>query len=256
LNPDIFVFGGIRLPPYPTMMIVSLAIGIPIAVRMLVKDEGFTLWRAIEISLFVPAVSLVGARLLYIVLHPQYMSPEFIFLPRIAGMTFYGSTIGAVLAIFAWCRWRQKTSFMIVADVGAPIYFMGYSLVRIGCFFGGCCYGKVSDVPWAVVMVTAGNVLRHPVQLYASALAAIGFFLLLWLRRVQPFVGLTTLSFFLYYGLLRFTTEFFREHDAAIYWAGLTMAQVYSLLIALCAVILIIIFYRREKVSEGRGFSG
>lgn len=256
MNPDIFVFGAIRFPPYPTMMIVSLAIGIPIAVRMLVKDEGFTPWRALEISFFVPAVSLVGARLLYIVLHPQFASPEFIFMPRIAGMTFYGSTIGAILAVFVWCRWRQKTRFMIVADVGAPIYFMGYSLVRIGCFFGGCCYGKVSDLPWAVVMVTAGDVPRHPVQLYASALAMIGFFLLLWFRRVQPFVGFTTLSFFLYYGLLRFTTEFFREHDAAIYWAGLTMAQVYSLLLAIFSVILIIIFYRREKTTKGRGFSG
>lgn len=255
MNPDIFVFGGIRLVPYETMMIVSLAIGIPIAVNTLVKQEGFTFREAIGVSFFIPAGGLIGARLLYIILHPEFMAPEYIFTLRIAGMTFYGSLIGVAVANYIWCRWRRK-SFLAVADVGIPIYLMGYSLVRIGCFFNGCCYGKVSDVPWAVVMVTAGDAPRHPVQLYASALAMIGFFLMLWLRRVRPFVGFVTFSMFLYYGLLRFTTEFFREFDAPTYWLGLTMAQVYSILLVIFAVCMIIIFYRREKTTKGRGFSG
>ncbi|MFY9115008.1 MAG: prolipoprotein diacylglyceryl transferase [Dethiobacteria bacterium] len=257
MNPDIFVFGGIRFAPYPTMMTIALIIGITGAVRDLIKLEGFTLRRAVEVSLIVPALGLVGARLLYIIQNWEivYLAPELVFLPRFAGMAYYGSLIAGALTNIVWCRWRKINS-MIVADIMVPYFLLGYSLVRIGCFFSGCCYGKVSDVPWAVVMTTAGDLPRHPVQLYASALAFLGFILLLRLYRVRPFVGFVTLSMFAYYGLLRFTTEFFREKDAYILWAWLTEAQVFSLLLVLFSSLLIVIFYKREKTAKGRGFSG
>jgi phosphatidylglycerol:prolipoprotein diacylglycerol transferase len=44
---------------------------------------------------------------------------------------------------------------------------VGQAIGRLGCFFGGCCYGTASSLPWAVYEHGA---LRHPVMLYESAL--------------------------------------------------------------------------------------
>ena len=76
---------------------------------------------------------------------------------------------------------------------------------RLGCFAAGCCYGKPTDVPWAVVFtnpLAAANVGTplgiplHPTQLYeAGAELLILILLLVTERRGKLFAGRTFWSY-------------------------------------------------------------
>jgi phosphatidylglycerol---prolipoprotein diacylglyceryl transferase len=84
------------------------------------------------------------------------------------GKTILGGFAGGYLAVVLMKRrigLRRPTG-----DLFAVAFCVGEALGRLGCFVGGCCYGKVANVAWAVHDHAA---LRHPTQLYLS-LAALG----------------------------------------------------------------------------------
>jgi len=108
-------------------------------------------------------------------------------------------------------------------DLFAVALSTGEMIGRIGCFIGGCCYGKSSNVAWRVYDHDA---FRHPTQLYSSAAAAVTLAFLMWLdrRNVLPENGLFYVQGLLFCAF-RFGIEFFRESPAARY-PGITLVQI------------------------------
>ncbi len=234
----LFEIGGIQIFSYGAM--ISLAILVAaLALHREAPREGINPDHALE-ALIVGAISgLIGARLLYAALHWEQFSsrPLTILFARFEGLSFYGAFIGGAVALFFWGRWR-KINFFKMADLFAPYLALGYAFGRIGCFLNGCCYGKVSDVPWAMPAALVDDLLRHPVQLYAAAGGVLIFLILKLLRKVRPFAGYNLLALAALYGILRFTTEFFR--DEPVVWLGLTLAQLFSFLLTLFALAIMI----------------
>ena len=254
MNPEIFTFGAIRLPVYPTFMVIAFIIGWTIG-YFDAEKQGLNPIRALEAGIVSNFAGVVGARILYVILQwDNFMAyPEYIFLFRLTGLSFMGGLIGAFIGTFLWSRWRRE-SFFKFTDLFAVYWALGYGIVRIGCFFGGCCFGKVTDLPWAVTMVRVDDLPRHPVQLYATLLAFTGVLILLMLRRIRPFDGFITLSAFATYGILRFTTEFFREGE--LFWMGLTDAQLASAALFAVSTAAIIITYYTISSKKLKGFTG
>src|SRR5688500_16366444 len=103
-----------------------------------------------------------------------------------------------------------------LVDVALPALPVGHALGRVGCFLGGCCYGRPWDGPWAVTythpMAPAAHpsVPRHPTPLYESfslLLLAIAF--TVWpLGRIGN--GRRVMAYFACYGALRLVIETFR----------------------------------------------
>lgn len=97
----------------------------------------------------------------------------------------------------------------------------GEAIGRIACFIGGCCYGKVAAVAWAV---HDHGAWRHPSQLYLAFAAASSFAVLYAIERRMRLPGN---ALFYAGGMLfcadRFTVDFFR--DVATTPLGLTAAQ-------------------------------
>jgi prolipoprotein diacylglyceryltransferase len=101
------------------------------------------------------------------------------------------------------------------------------------------------------------NLYRHPVQLYAAAGALLIFLLfkILWKRR--PFNGVYLLYLPMFYGVLRFTTEFFREEP--VLWAGLTLAQLFSLALVLVALVIYLnvkVRFEKKKTTQKKRTKG
>src|SRR6185436_8498959 len=94
-------------------------------------------------------------------------------------------------------------------DLFAVSRMAGEAVGRWGCFFGGCCHGKPTDLPWAVFQHEA---LRHPTQVYLSLASAVILALLLCreFRRPLPENGLFYLQGALY-SVARFAIEFYRD---------------------------------------------
>ncbi len=131
------------------------------------------------------------------------------------GMSFHGGLIGAALAaaIFAWRRGLLVRSVFDLCSTVVPI---GLLLGRIANFINGELWGRVADVPWAVIFPHAGPEPRHPSQIYEAVQEGLLLLILLWwaARRFgfrQP--GLLTGIFGMGYGVARFSSEFFREPD-------------------------------------------
>ena len=106
----------------------------------------------------------------------------------------------------------------------APGIALGHVVGRFGCFFAGCCWGKPTDVPWAITFTnpyaaanvgTPLNVPLHPTQLYeAGAEALILGLLLATERRGRNYPGRTFWLYMLLYAISRFIIEFYQERSA------------------------------------------
>jgi len=135
-----------------------------------------------------------------------------------SGGTFYGGVLGAVIMIGAY-TYVQKMPLMKVLDVFAAAIPLGHAVGRLGCFAAGCCYGKPTNAPWAVVFTspfahqltgTPLGVHLHPTELYESAAEFLNFLFLVWLGRRQKFTGQMFGTYFILYGIERGIIEFFR----------------------------------------------
>jgi phosphatidylglycerol---prolipoprotein diacylglyceryl transferase len=239
VHPILFQIGGVSIYSYGAM--ISLAILVAaLALFREAPKEGINPDQVLEAIIVAAAAGLVGSRLLYVALNWSYFSHRLtdILFARFEGLTFYGAFFGGALALLIWGRWR-KVRFLPMADLLAPYLALGYAFGRIGCFLNGCCFGKISGVAWAMPAAMVDNLLRHPVQLYASVGAVLIFIVLKLLRKARPFQGFTLAALFAFYGMLRFTTEFFRAEP--VVWLGLTFAQLFSLGLSLSAVTLILV---------------
>ncbi len=90
-------------------------------------------------------------------------------------------------------------------------------------------------MPWGVLFPDprAGNLPRHPSQLYEAGLEGLVLFTILWLYSAKPRPAGTVSGLFLaFYGIFRFTVEFVRVPDAQLgylLFGWMTMGQILSL---------------------------
>jgi phosphatidylglycerol:prolipoprotein diacylglycerol transferase len=128
-------------------------------------------------------------------------------------------------------------------DIVAAVVPIGLLFGRIANFINGELWGRLADVPWAVVFPTGGPFARHPSQLYEAALEGLVLLAVLAIAihrfHALKTPGVVTGLFVCGYALTRIFVEFFREPDAQIgYLAGnwLTMGMVLSLPMLLAGV--------------------
>ena len=122
--------------------------------------------------------------------------------PSSGGRTILGGVIGGWLAVEITKRKMGiRTSTGPLWAVALPA---GEFFGRIGCWFNGCCFGKVCSLPWAVHQ---HEQMRHPTQFYLAASAAAIFGIVWWVRdRVRVFP-----LYLVLWSCSRFIIEFFRE---------------------------------------------
>jgi phosphatidylglycerol:prolipoprotein diacylglycerol transferase len=132
------------------------------------------------------------------------------------GMSFHGGLFGVIIAVLLFAR-RQKLHFLTLADLCCAFAPVGLFFGRLANFVNGELWGRVTNVPWAMIFPRAGELPRHPSQLYEAASEGLLLFLImqicLWLG-LHRRPGLLAAIFFLGYGTFRFICEFFREPDA------------------------------------------
>lgn len=164
------------------------------------------------------------------------------------GMSFHGGLLGVLGAFWFFARKTGK-SFFAISDFIAPMVPIGLFFGRIGNFINGELWGKVSDVPWAMVFPYGGPLPRHPSQLYEAGLEGIVLFIILWLYSAKPKpVSAVSGLFLLGYGVFRSLVELVRIPDQQYgYFAfdWLTMGQILSLPMILLGGFILIRAYRK-----------
>ena len=211
----------------------------------LLKTE--SLWRARkpllspvqldDLILWITLGIIVGGRIGHVVFYtPQLLmaDPLEIFMVWHGGMSFHGGTLGVLIATLVFAR-LNKLDLYELGDLICAAAPLGLLFGRLANFIKPELWGRVTEVPWAMIFPGAGPLPRHPSQLYEAALEGVVLFLILrWgthgaklLQKRGVIAGL----FFLGYGLIRVALENVREPDVGMpdFPLGLTMGMILSL---------------------------
>lgn len=241
--PTIIKLGPIGLHSYGLMLALAFVIGIAMVQRKAAR-LGISREAVADLGLWILAAAVVGSRFFYVASHWEEYAPNPLSALAVwdGGLTFYGGVLLALPVSFIFVRAR-RLPYWRLADLVAPAFALGLGLGRIGCFLSGCCFGKPSHLPWAVIFPPhsfAGSVFScpiHPTQLYESLFGFACFGLLVWLSKRRHFPGFLICLFIGLYGAWRFFIDNFRYYENSQRWLlGLTNNQWISILMVLVAI--------------------
>ena len=170
------------------------------------------------------------------------------------GMSFHGGLLGVLVAMLLFGR-RHKKTFFDTMDFVAPLVPLGYFAGRIGNFINGELWGRVTDVPWAMIFPHVDMQPRHPSMLYQGLLEGLVLFIILWIysSKPRPKMAVSAVAA-IGFGVFRFFLEFFREPDAhlgfvALHW--MTMGQILSIPLILLGIVLWVLAHRKTATATG-----
>ena len=256
IDPVAIALGPLKIHWYGLMYLVGIGGAWLLASRRLKDfDPSWSKEKLSDLVFWVAMGVILGGRLGYALFYdlPAYLAePLKILRVWEGGMSFHGGLIGVMLATWLFGR-RNGKSFFQLMDFIAPLVPIGLGAGRIGNFINAELWGKVTDVPWAMVFPNGGPDPRHPSQLYQFALEGVALFLILWLysRKPRPTMAVSGL-FAICYGIFRFIVEFVRVPDAQLgylAWNWLTMGQVLCLPMILGGIGLMVWAYRRQAAA-------
>lgn len=194
-----------------------------------------------------------GAKILYDILHHRldwhnYLDIDYYFQDGAWGgpLAYLGAAVG-VIVLFA----RDKRGLADITVLALPIPMI---LAKVACFLNGCCYGRASDLPWAVTFVEGARapagIARHPTQLYEIIVLMVILLVFAALDR-ERWRGTLLLWFVAIYGLGRPLTEFFRDSGAHEPMLGpLSASQVVCTAAAVACVAALVVIGRRLSVPR------
>ena len=220
---------------------------------------------------------IFGGRLGFVIFYnPEYylQNPlEVLFIWQ-GGMSFHGGLIGVATASFLFFR-KNSVPLRSGADLlalGTPI---GLGLGRLANFINDELWGRVTDVPWGVIVNSpqsrtvcqeiVDHCIRHPSQIYEAILEGLILFILMmylaFKKNAFKRPGFLASIFFMGYGLSRCFVELFRQPDQQFQSVnnpmgffiqfgemGLTMGQVLSLPMIVIGIILFVTSTRNKLV--------
>lgn len=256
LNPIAFQVGPLAVHWYGLMYLVGFLGGwalLRLRLKRSTFPRGFTKDQLADIVFYSALGVILGGRIGYMLFYVWsdfVANPLSLFQIWHGGMSFHGGLIGVIIALSLYGRKIGKT-FLDITDFIPPVAPIGLGAGRIGNFINGELWGRVSDVPWAMVFPGAGSLPRHPSQLYEFLLEGVVLFIILWTfsRKPRPRWAVSGLFLF-FYGLFRFVIEFFREPDVQIgyiAWGWLTKGQLLSLPMILVGILMLVWSYRRKS---------
>jgi phosphatidylglycerol:prolipoprotein diacylglycerol transferase len=255
MHPILFEIGGFPVYTYGVLLAAAYLLGLQFAL-VRARARGLDANRVMDLGIWIIISALIGAKLLLLVVEFEAFKQnprELLTLLRSGGV-FYGGLIAAV-AVAMWYMRRHRLPVWGVSDAFAPGIALGHVIGRLGCFFAGCCFGKATDVPWAVTFTseyaaqnvgTPLNVPIHPTQLYEAGaeLVILGILLVLE-RKGRPFTGRTFWGYMLLYGITRFIIELYRG-DARGMIGDLSTSQFVSVILVPLSIIMLIVLSRRS----------
>ncbi len=246
MHPVLARIGPLTVHTYGVLVAAGFLAALALAAK-LGKKEGMPPERIVDIGFYVLLSAIVGSRLFFIAINPGYYLSNPLETLKVwqGGLVFYGGLLLAI-PVALWYMKKHRLDIWGTTDIFAPSIAIGHAIGRLGCFSAGCCYGKVSEAPWAVTFLHPESLARtgiplHPVQLYESLGELAIFLILVALRKHRSYKGQLLLIYLFLYSVLRFTVEFFRG-DAArgFILPGISVSQGISVIMGLSAITVVI----------------
>jgi phosphatidylglycerol---prolipoprotein diacylglyceryl transferase len=248
--PELFSIGPVTVYTYGVLLAASYLLGLRLAMSR-AKARGLDHNRVLDLGIYIIIAALIGAKLLLLVVDfDQFRAnPAEIWSLARSGGVFYGGLILAVVVAF-WYIAKHQLPFWTTCDVFAPGIALGHVTGRLGCLAAGCCYGKPTDVAWAITFTnplaqanvgTPLGVPLHPTQIYeAAAELLILIFLLATEKKGRPFPGRTFWSYMFLYALSRYVIEIYRGDPRGMVFGLMSTSQFISVILAPLSIVMLI----------------
>jgi phosphatidylglycerol:prolipoprotein diacylglycerol transferase len=218
---DLFghTFGPWTLHTYGVLLALAFLTGLWLASRQ-ARRAGLDASKVADLGVYALIAGLLGAKALLVVTDwsSYRANPRQIFDLFQSGGVFYGGLLVGI-PVALWLVRRYDLPAWPTADALAPGVILGQAIGRLGCLAAGCCYGRPSDVAWALpfrdayLIGTVGtpvDVALHPTQLYEASAALLILTFLLWLAPRKRFHGQVVVAYLVLYSSARFAIEFYR----------------------------------------------
>lgn len=160
-----------------------------------------------------------------------------------SGFVFYGSFIFSITALLIFFRYKKLKPAPLF-DILAVCTAIVHSFGKIGCFFAGCCYGKICTPGIGVSYTMDISQARplhtplYPVQLIDAFVLLLAALFMFWYNTRKKFEGELMLIYVFIYATARFFTEFLRGDDDRGFIGPLSQSQWVS--IGLVSIALVI----------------
>jgi phosphatidylglycerol:prolipoprotein diacylglycerol transferase len=152
MHPELFEipFLNISVKSYGTMMVIGFLVALWI-MRRIIKTEGQDPERISNIAMYALLSGIIGARIFYVVhYHERFNGNAMeIFAVWKGGLELLGGVIAGI-GFVSFYLWKWKLPKRLYLDILAIGLMVGLGFGRLGCLMNGCCYGKCTDVSWAV----------------------------------------------------------------------------------------------------------
>ncbi|HET7559459.1 MAG TPA: prolipoprotein diacylglyceryl transferase [Limnochordia bacterium] len=202
-NPILLHLGPVSIRWYGFLMAFSILVGFYYLRRGALRagySEDF-IYNLVFLSV---VGGIIGARFIYVVTNWADFSGQPLQMLRIdeGGLSFHGGILGGFICGGGYLR-LKGASFRELADLAVPGIALGIVLVRIGNLFNQEVLGRPAEI------MAAFGLMRHPAQLYGSAIGVVLLVLHNVLARRKPPLppGYLWWSFFMWYGILRGVVE-------------------------------------------------
>lgn len=243
INPVAFTIFGIEVMWYGILIAIGALSAITIA-NKLGKREGFKEDIIYDYAMIALLLGVVGARAYYVIFNLDYYMQHTseILAIRNGGLAIYGGIITGVIVGIVYTK-IKGIKFFKLADVIAPGLALAQGIGRWGNFVNQEAHGAPTDVPWGIMI---DGVMVHPTFLYESILdVGIFIFLYFFLYNKKKFDGQIFATYGMIYGLGRFVIEGMRTDS--LYFGGMRVSQIVSLLIVLVSASFIMYSKRKAK---------
>lgn len=258
MHPVLFKFDDlITIHTYGFFIALAVLAGMFIA-KYEAKRLGIDPDKVVDACFYVVIAAIVGSRLFYVLTNMEFFmsAPLEVFKIWNGGLVFYGGFIASTAVLIVFLKFYHLPLGKM-ADIAAIALPLGHAIGRIGCFFAGCCYGKIChpDYPLAITFKNADSlaplfVQLHPTQLYSSASNFLIFFLIFSFRRFKKYDGQLFWIYFAIYGINRSIIEVFRgDYRGATVLNTFSISQTIGLTSAFIAVVMLIVLGRKNSVS-------
>jgi len=254
INPIAFTIGEISVRWYGVMVALAVVLLILWMVWQIRRGADISYDSLLTVALIAIPSGIIISRLLHIIdLWGFYMANPGLLL-GFGGLTIWGAILGATLGIWIYSRFSDF-KFGYFMDLITPGILLAQVIGRVGCTINGCCYGKASSLPWAVVYTNPDSyaplgIAVHPTQIYEIIFLLIVFGVLFWLRkRFQP-EGSLFLIYLSLYSMWRLGLGFLR--DGTDFLFGLHQAQVIGIIVLLIVIPILVLRTHWVK-AEGKG---
>lgn len=265
MNSIAFTFGPFTIYWYSLFILTGLLLGSFLAFYE-AKKHGISVDTLIDMLFYTVPISIVGARLYFVLFHYDYyrLNPIEIFYIWEGGLAIHGAMIGGLICFAYFCH-KQKINLLLLTDIAVISLFLGQAIGRWGNFMNGEAFGPATTlahlhelhIPEFIIQgMNIDGIYHIPTFFYESIGCIIGFIVLLCIRKYKKLkLGQLTSIYLIWYGVIRFFIEALRTDSLML--GSLKVAQIVSIFMIGIGIIIWIHAGKmrknyHEEVSSGK----